>query len=191
MDKKLIGISYYIKNDGVVKEATKEEYEEFLNKLKKEKKDYICPNCRVCDCEKIRYTNIYKSEEVNIGTFIRKKYNSYESGNVYRIKDDIFRVYDCNRFEIFKEILLKDEIITKNQILLLDEKIVFLELKTNIKNDEKIYEKIEKLKESRDEKIKLLHDKDIISELEKEEKQLKEKIIKYKAKQLKLENNQK
>ena len=121
MGSKLLDVKYYVKKDDKVRRITEKEYKELLKKLKDEGKSYICPNCRVCTCEKIRYTDITRCEEVGYGVFILKTYESSGESKTVVTRDKTFQVFECDQFEPFRDIAVQQEISTKNEILDLDQ----------------------------------------------------------------------
>lgn len=154
---------YYIKKDGVVSEVNKKEFDKVKKDLRKENKKYICPNCRVCTCEKIRYTDINICEGVNLATFEKT------SGKVndQHILERDFKVYDCDHFEMFKELAIRGELIIKSEILEISKKIYELLL-----SDDYSQEELDNLYEQRDLKKQQLQDNMVLEDLGKEESKL-------------------
>ena len=169
---------YYVKKDGIVSEISKEEYNQINKDLRKENKKYLCPNCRVCTCEKIRYSDINICEEVNLATF-KKTYKKIDDKQVLE-KD--FKVYDCNKFEMFRELVVRGELIIKTEILEISKRIYELLLIDDYNEEE-----LKELYESRDKKREELHDCGILNELTNEE----EKLYQNYTLQLKMQNEQK
>lgn len=169
---------YYVKKDGIVSEINREEYNQVNKELMKENKKYLCPNCRVCTCEKIRYSDINTCEEVILATF-KKTYRKVDDRQVLE-KD--FKVYDCNKFEMFRELVIRGELIIKSEILEISKKIYELLLTDDYDDEE-----LEKLYELRDKKKEELHDCGILNELTNEEAKLYQNY----TLQLKMQNEQK
>lgn len=175
MEKSKSNRYYYIKKDGNVKKVNKEEFDEFVKSLINDNKTYLCPNCSVCDCEKIRYTNIYECEEVNIGTYERRTRQYTKEGKILKSIDETFRVYDCDRFKLFKEIALANNNSLKDQILKIDKQLIILKDEIKDKNNENKNKSIEKLEKQRLEIINQIDNTDVLENLKKEEKELLKK----------------
>ncbi len=116
---------FYIKDNSEVNECTKEEYKEYLNKIKSEGKTYLCRDCSVCTCEKVRYTDIYRCEGVNEAAYhINKKRFKDENGRIRSSNDIDFLVYDCDYFKRFKELSISDDKKIRTKILSIDKEIL-------------------------------------------------------------------
>lgn len=191
MGAKLISTKYYLKKNGKVNIITKEEYEEFINKMKSEGKKYQCSDCKICDCEKIKYTNIYNCEEVELAIFVRKKYQFIGENMVKNTIDNTFTVFECNRFEPFREIILKEQNNTKDQILELEKQIVSLEDQTREKVNKKKQQELNELKEQRKQLMRLITEKSVLDKLKRQQKNIREQYTYEKVKKLSLENKEK
>lgn len=191
MGGKLVDVKYYLKKDNKVHKMTKEEYKQFMEELKKEGTKYQCANCKVCDCEKIRYTNIYACEEVNVGLFIRKTYQFSVEGSIRNNVDDTFFVYDCNRFEPFREAVLHEQNIIREEILEIENQILKLEDEIKKEKDEEKTKKLTDLKKLKSEKIKLVTEKTVLERLKSQQKNIREQYTYEKIKKLRLENDEK
>ena len=183
---------YYLKKDEKIIKMTSEEIKEFLNTIKDKK--FLCPECRICDCEKIRYTDIKRTEGVSLGILDRTvKQNKDIDGKMYKYIDDIIYVYECSKFEEFKETKIQREKQIANKILSIDKSI------NKIKDDlEKRYSEILNkqlilLEKERKENLELITESSILNNLILEENEINKNYLKRKNKEkmkkLKLENN--
>lgn len=157
---------YFIKENNEIRKCTKEEYLEYLKQLKQEKAKKLCPNCRVCTCDKIKHSNILKSEGVSKATYSRKIFKTYDNGN-RAIPDVYFDVYECSMFEPFKEITYAK---LKREVLELYRQILVLEHSITSEFDTKKQEKLTNLKRLREEKLRLIEDKDELFKIKMSEK---------------------
>ena len=191
MNKKVVNTKYYIKKDGKVIEVDINQLKNFLETLKKEGKKYICPNCSVCDCEKIIYTDINKSKEVIIGTFERKDYKFFRNDKVIRTKDETFKVYECKRFEMFKEFDKQNGINLRKEIINIDKKILTLKHEIINQYDKEKNEELVRLQMNRREMIDKIDDPAVLEDLKIREDSLKRMYMRIneRNKALKLENN--
>lgn len=169
MSKKKIKTKYYLKQEGKVIEISHQEYSEFKKLLKTQGKKYMCSDCRVCDCEKIKYTNINVCDEVDLGLFINKIYEIEVDGRKRLVNDETFDVYDCKRFEPFKDVIIKKENMIKHEILLIDTEILQLEDELSNKLDSEKETKLRKLKHLKEDKLKLIHDDNVLAKLKQQE----------------------
>lgn len=169
MSKKKIKTKYYLKQEGKVIEISHQEYSEFKKLLKTQGKKYMCSDCRVCDCEKIKYTNINVCDEVDLGLFINKIYEIEVDGRKRLVNDETFDVYDCKRFEPFKDVIIKKENMIKHEILLIDTEILQLEDELSNKLDSEKETKLRELKHLKEDKLKLIHDDNVLAKLKQQE----------------------
>lgn len=160
---------YYVKKEGVVSKIDKKEFDQINRSLKSDNKRYLCPSCKVCTCQKIKYTDINRCEKVNLATF-KKSYTNVD--NVQLIERD-FKVYDCNEYDMYSDLKIKHELIIKHEILQLSNKIYGLLLKSDPNNKEVL----EELYELKNLKKQQLQDYNIINELEEEEEGLYNKYV--------------
>lgn len=186
MNKKLLKTKYYLKKEGKVIEINQHEYNEFKKTLKSEGKKYICSDCRVCDCEKIKYTNINICQEVDLGLFINKIYKIESEEKTRILNDETFDVYDCNRFEPFNDVEIKKENMIKHEILLIDKQILQLEDTISNKLDSEKENKLRELRRLKDDKLKLIHNENVLNKLKKQEVILNDNYSEEKRKELKL-----
>ena len=186
MSKKLLKTKYYLKKEGRVIEINQQEYSEFKKLLKKEDKKYMCSDCRICDCEKIKYTNINICEEVNLGLFINRFYEMKSEDKTRIVRDETFDVYDCNRFEPFNDVEIRKENMIKHEILLIDKEILQLEDALSNKLDSKLENKLRELRRLKDDKLKLIHNENVLNKLKKQEVILNDNYSEEKGKELKL-----
>ena len=163
---------YYIKKDGVVTEVTAEKYNLFKEKLKMLKKQYLCPNCKECLCEKIRYSDINKCEEVNVATYklVNNKYIDPKTGKqMYRYEVDEFIVFDCNKFNLYSHLVQEQDGTIHNKKT--EEENINLK---SFDNKEQLEKKEIKEKEKKEQEEKKLKNKEILENVRKQvrEKQL-------------------
>lgn len=186
---KLLEVNYYLKRNGKVKKLTKEEYEQLKKELKKEGKKYICPNCNVCDCEKIKYTDITRCKEVDYGLYIKKVYEFSADIRVEHTIDEKFEVYDCERFHPFKEAIIHSENVIRNEIIKIDKQILLLKKELEVTNDKEKIQQVIKLQKIKSKKLKQITTQEVLKRLFYEESLLLEDFEKEQAKKLRLENN--
>lgn len=167
---------YYIKINGEVKKITEEEREEFLNSMKKENKKYMCPECKVCDCEKIMYTDIRRCSEVDLALFERKISDVVTvEGKTRHIKDDRFTVFECEKFEPFEEVIINKEKAVAKEVLDITNEILQLkdQMKENYSKDD--YERFVQLSDLKNKKIESITNIKVLKRLNKELVDLKGK----------------
>lgn len=112
MDK--ITKKYYIKKNGIVNEVTEDEYKIFKEQMEKLKKFYLCPHCKVCTCDKIKYSDIKVCEEVNDAAYelLKGVYKNKLNGkNTKKTEVEEFEVYDCDKFELYSNLVIEDNIV--------------------------------------------------------------------------------
>ena len=112
LDSIISNIKYYIKKDGVLNEVNKEEYILFKEKMEKLNKFYLCPHCKVCTCEKIRYSDINVCEEVNTSVYklLEGIYKNPTNGKHFKKTEvDEFEVYDCDKFELYSNLAINKD----------------------------------------------------------------------------------
>lgn len=104
----VIGVRYFIKKDGIITEVTEEKYNLFKKKLEMLNKQYLCPNCKETMCEKIRYSDINRCEEVNTAVYelIDGKYIDKNTGKEKKKHEvEEFIVFDCNKLDLYSHLV--------------------------------------------------------------------------------------
>lgn len=168
---------YYIKVNNEIKKITDEERNEFLKSINNKK--YLCPDCKICDCEKIKYTDIRRCEEVDMA-LLERKITPFETANgvVRHTMDDTLKVYECKRFEPYETVIIGKEKIIANEIVELTIEML------NNKDNTSVYRSLLKLKE---EKLKSITNKKVLKYLDEKLEEIKKKQH-IKEKKLKLIN---
>lgn len=160
---------YYIKIDGEVKQITEEERKKFLDSIKKENKKYICPDCKVCDCEKIVYSDIRRCSEVNTALLDRTIMQTIgPNGYKTLVKDDILKVYDCEKFEPFEQVIINKERIIAKEILDITAEMLQIKDKLKDNNTKEDYDRFVKLSFLKKSKINSITNKKVLERLNKE-----------------------
>lgn len=177
MNKNVINKEYYIKKDNKIVKCTSEEYLNFLKEMKKNGLKNLCPNCSVCTCDKIRYSNIKMSSEVNVGSCMTKTYSSVQDQKNKITSEKFFDVFECTKFKKYKDLVIREQQQINKQILILDKQILELKYFSKL-SEQKVDEKLKALREAKEEKMKLLTENEIIERLEKQEVELKEEYSK-------------
>lgn len=100
---------YYIKVNGKVYEVSKDKFKEFKKTLKDEKRKYLCPDCKVSNCNKIVYSNIKYCPEVSDATYVLEVHERTNSSGIKYHTNHIaeFMVFDCKQYKILSELLKK------------------------------------------------------------------------------------
>lgn len=113
--EKIIDKIYYIKENGVTRRVTKEEYDEFMKN-----KEPLCPGCNQSFCEKHRTKdlNIEKCESIIDGSYsalVKEKREHYyvyseEKRRIVRYRDEIYSfAYNCNEYKPDRDKLISDQ----------------------------------------------------------------------------------
>lgn len=186
MGNTLSDIKYYKKQNGIVVNITKEEHEEFTKQLKKEGKKYICPNCSICDCEKIKYTNINVAEEVDLATYVKRIYESNEEDIVRKTRDIDFIVYECKRFKKFKDKELFDERHYAKEVIRIYKEMLELKSQMDTYKYRETANKLLLLSYQKRDLYNSIKDENIKKELDEKLQKIKEEHIKTVTKNLKL-----
>ena len=182
----IVDIKYCIKQNGKVIVITKEEYENFTKQLKEQGKKYICPDCSVCDCEKIRYTNINKAEEVDLALYERKIFESNNQGIVRKTKDIDFKVFECKRFTKYKERISQDDNLTAKEVIKLYKEILELRSELNTYKNSETAEKLLHLSYLKRDLHNSIRDRNIKNQLDKDLEEIRKEYVSNVTKQLKL-----
>ena len=190
--KILLKQDFYVKENDIVLKVTKQEYKDFIANIEKSGGKYICPECRICTCEKIRYYDINCCEGVKSATLSKKYYKLIRKPDAEitkeeiqelensRYVDKVFHVYQCDKFEKFKELTASYQKKVIRKVIDLDMEI--LTLKDEIKgigNNNK-FQVLSELINLRNSKIEDITDEEFKSRLIEEERKLKEKFEKNK-----------
>lgn len=97
---------YYIKINGEVHKVSKEKYVLLKKELKGEDRKHLCGRCRISNCNKIVYRNINNCPEVEDAAYtLSEEEIQLVDGTIkkrYVVSE--FLVFDCNKYEICKEL---------------------------------------------------------------------------------------
>lgn len=182
----IVDIKYCIKQNGKVIIITKEEYENFTKQLKEQGKKYICPDCSVCDCEKIRYTNINKAEEVDLALYERKIFESNNQGVIRKTKDIDFKVFECKRFTKYKERISQDDKLTAKEVIKIYKEMLELRSELNTYKNPETADRLLHLSYSKRDQYNSIKDKNIKNQLDKKLETIRKEYVTNAAKSLKM-----
>ncbi|MBQ9024112.1 MAG: hypothetical protein IJ105_02690 [Bacilli bacterium] len=174
---------YYLKINNKIIKISEEEKNEFLKSL--ENKEYLCSNCKICDCEKIKYYDIRICDEVNIALLERtlKEFVS-QTGRVIHTKDDKIFVYDCKRYEEFNDKKIEEERKIARKIIVISRRINRLKDNLEFRFTEKRNEELIENEKLIEDYFKLLTNESIIKELRQDLKKISDSYQRRKNKEL-------
>ena len=157
-----------------------------MKELKENKQKYICPDCSICDCDKIKYTNINNASEVELGLYVRKIYQSSEQGVVRKTKDVDFTVYECKRFKKYNSKELFDERVSAKEVVRIYKEILELRSEVNAYKSKETVNKLLSLVNLKRELYNSIKDKNIKEELDRKLEKIKKEHLKELSNSLKL-----